>query len=535
MKEIIDLIRRLWFILFIALCLLIISISFARGQNVEIREAKHFTEVDQNQKAIQLLKATVRTYPGSAALWYYLGIAQLKNGERDTALESFNKGIAIDASEPLCYAGKGHHSMLENNAQKAKLDFEKALSLSKSKNVIVLQAIAEAYLVDPKLVNDAVTLLTKAKLLDDHHPETFILLGDAYLQQNNGGLAVTSYELAASLDGKLARPYYKTGMVYLRSRNFPGAKESFMKAVEIDPGYTLAYKELGELYYQLKEADKAVAAYEKYLSLTDRPELGKLRYAFFLFMAKEYGKANEIFRDLSAKENVSAITLRFYAVSLFESGDYQQSRNIFEQYFSKSPKQEIEATDYAYYGKLLLKQNEDSLAVISFQKSLMLEGKQPELLQLQAETYYKSKKFPEAIVSYEQLIRLRAKPASQDYYTLGRAYYFDKQFEKADTIFQKLIELQPNMTVGYLWEARTKANLDPESEVGLAKPYYEKLIEKASNTPEKSKNDLVEAYSYLGYYHLLKEEVGLSKSYWQKVLALNPEDSKAKEALKALN
>ena len=147
---------------------------------------------------------------------------------------------------------------------------------------------------------------------------------------------------------------------------------------------------------------------------------------------------------------------------------------------------------------------------------------------MQAETYFKSKKYPEAIASYEQLLLLRRKPASQDYYTLGRAYYFNKQFEKADTMFQKLIELQPNMTVGYLWEARTKSNLDPESENGLAKPYYEKLIEKAAATPEKSKNDLVEAYSYLGYYHFLKEEVLVSKSYWQKVLTLKPDDTKGK-------
>jgi hypothetical protein len=91
------------------------------------------------------------------------------------------------------------------------------------------------------------------------------------------------------------------------------------------------------------------------------------------------------------------------------------------------------------------------------------------------------------------------------------------------------------MTVGYLWEARTQSNLDPESEKGLAQPYYTKLIEMALKAPEKNKGDLVEAYSYLGYYHLLKQELVASKSYWKKVLELNPEDARAKEALKAIN
>ena len=42
----------------------------------------------------------------------------------------------------------------------------------------------------------------KAKSLDDHDPETFILLGDAYLQQNNGGQAVNSYERRIDLEYK---------------------------------------------------------------------------------------------------------------------------------------------------------------------------------------------------------------------------------------------------------------------------------------------------------------------------------------------
>lgn len=533
-NKIIDLLSRLWFPLLMLLCFIILTLKFASGQNVEIRDSKRLIEIDQTQKAIVLLNQAVQVYPSIAAVWYHLGYAQLKNGQRELAVKSFDKGIALDDKEPLNFVGRGYLSMLENNAQKAKLDFDKALSITKSKNTSVLKAIAEAYLVDIKFVNTALELLLKSKNLDDHDPETFILLGDAYLAQNNGGLAVTSYERSSSLDTKLATPYYKTGLVYLRSRNFPSAAEAFTKAIENDSNYTFAYKELGELYYQLKEGQKAVKAYEKYLSLTDKPESGKLRYAFFLFMAKYFSKANEIFQGVIEKESVSPTTLRFYAFSLYEAGDYQKSQHIFERYFSETSQAEIEAADYAYYGKLLLKENKDSLAIIQLQKSLALESNQTEILQLEAEALFKTKKYPDAIGAFERLVKLKPKFASQDFYTLGRAYYFNKQYEQADSAFQKLIELQPNMTVGYVWKARTKSNLDPESENGLAKPFYETVIEKASAAPEKSRNDLLEAYSYLGYYHFVKDDLFLSKSFWQKVLELNPKDIKAQEALKAI-
>lgn len=552
MKKIIDSLSRLRSFLFIVLCLTLLNIKFATAQNTEILEAKHLMEVDQPQKAIALLTKAVQTYPAVASVSYYLGMAQLKNGQRDEALKTFDKGIAIDEKEPLNYVGKGHRSMLENNPQKAKLDFDKALSLSKSKNVAVLQGIAEAYMVDPKLSKDAINLLTKAKTLDDHDAETFMLLGDAYLQQNAGGQAVSSYERAASLNAKIAKPYYKIGLVYLRSRNYPAAQEAFNKAVEIDPGYTLAYKEMGELYYQTKEAAKAVTAYEKYLSLTEKPEQGQVRMAFFYFMDKKYAKANDMFSKLVEKPDVSPVALRFYAVSLFEAKDFAKSRTMFEQYFAKAKPEEIEASDYGYYGKLLLELKTDSLAMglamDAFQKSLDIEPKQPELLQTQGETYYRLKKFQESIASYEKLKRQKPKLSSTDLYNSGRACYFNAAnyaekdtamqtmlLKKADTIFQKLIEAQPNMTISYLWAARTRASLDPETEKGLAKPFYEKLIEKALPTPDKNKNDLTEAYSYLGYYHFLKAERPLAKSYWDKVLALDPGNVQAQEALKELN
>jgi tetratricopeptide (TPR) repeat protein len=534
MKKVIDILSRLWFVFFILACILMLALGVALGQTNEINQAKYLTETDQNQKAVVHLEKAIAANPSATALHYYLGVAQIKEGQFEAAAITFNKGIQLDEKEPLNYVGRGYISILNNNKDKAKIDFDKALSISKSKNVAVLQHIGEAYL-EGKHTDEGLAVLSKANALDNQDATTLVLLGDAYLQQNNGGLAVTSYEKAAAFQPKSAQPHYKIGMVYLLSKNSAAAQAALAKAIEVDPNYTLAYKELGELYYQQKQAERAVSNYEKYLALTSKPEIGKLRYAFFLFMAKDFSKANEVFKGLAEKEDVSPITLRFYAVSLFEAGDYQQSRVVFERYFAKANADDVEASDYGYLGKLMLKQNEDSLAIENLRKSIALEKKQPDILQLLAETYFKAKKYPEAITVYEQLIGLKGKGSSQDYYSLGRAYYFNKQYELADTAFQKLIELQPNMTVGYLWKARAKSNLDPESENGLAKPYYEKLIEKAAANPDKSKNDLVEAYSYLGYYHFLKQDVQVSKSYWEKVIALNPDDAKAKEALKALN
>ena len=80
----------------------------------------------------------------------------------------------------------------------------------------------------------------------------------------------------------------------------------------------------------------------------------------------------------------------------------------------------------------------------------------------------------------------------------------------------------------------SKASLDPETEQGLAKPYYEKLIEVALPNGDKNKNELVEAYQYLGYYYYLKNDATNATANYQKVLALDPNDVKANEFMKAI-
>ena len=182
-----------------------------------------------------------------------------------------------------------------------------------------------------------------------------------------------------------------------------------------------------------------------------------------------------------------------------------------------------------------MKLKQDSLGIIAFQKSLSINPDQQEILQLVGDTNFKNKKFPQAIEAYQKLISKRKEPKSLDYFSIGRAYYYNNQFVEADSAFSKLIIMQPEMTVGYIWEANTKTQLDPESEKGLAKPYFEKVIEKGSTNPEKNKKDLINAYKYLAYYSYLKTDYPTAKSYYEKWLTLAPGDKDATDALDILN
>lgn len=513
--------------------LVVFFISFSSGalfaQAQEIKSALRQLNGEQPTKALQTITKASQAYPEDLNALYYLGYVQAKTGDKKNAEISFQKIVDKDPKEGLGYAGKGFLRMLDNNTAEAKQFFDQALEVSKSKDANVLRAVAEGYLVNEKFVNEALAILLKAKSDD---PQIQILLGDAYLIQNKGGESVSSYERAAKADPSNGLPFYKIALVFFRSKNTKVAEENLIKATTADPNFAPAYKELGELYYTTKMPEKAVTAQESYMKTTENPEKGKFNYAFYLFMAKQYAKANEVFKPLTQKPDVTPTTLRYAAYSLVESGNLAEAKTMFDQYFAKST--DVSAADYAYYGKMLQKQGADSLAVQSFAKSYAKDTTQVEMLETVAELYYKLKKYDSAIVAYKQLIPKRTRPKPGDYFNLGRSYYLTKQFPPADTAFQKVIELAPNMTVGYLWEGRTKASLDPETKEGLAKPFFEQLIEKGSANPEKSKNELIEAYSYLGYYYYLKDDVANAKGNFEKLLQIDPKNQKALEFLDAI-
>jgi tetratricopeptide (TPR) repeat protein len=88
--------------------------------------------------------------------------------------------------------------------------------------------------------------------------------------------------------------------------------------------------------------------------------------------------------------------------------------------------------------------------------------------------------------------------------------------------------------LGSFWRARVNSAIDKETTLGLAKPFYEKVLETLVKDPVKYKKELSEIYSYLGFYYFQKEEKSASVDYWKKLLEIDPENLKAQEAIRSL-
>lgn len=514
------------------------STSVTYAQSPEVRKAFRYYDIEQPSKLIPALEKAVQAQPEEI---YYLGLGYIMIGDLDKALSTFEKGISAEDKDPLVVAGKGHVKLLQKKTAEGKALLAEAADMHRKKTAAQWEAIGRAYLSDTKFLLDAINAFQKAKEVDNGDREVHLLLGDAYLLQNQGGESVSSYERAASADPKWAKPLYKIAKVYQRSRNNDVVMDYLTRAVTVDPEYAPAWKDLGETYYLQKKADKAVEAYEKYLSISETPGEARFQYAFFLFMAKDYEKANAIFKQVLNDKNASPTALKFYAFSLIEQGKDQEAEKILQQYFQKAKPEEVKSSDYASYGKLLVKLKEDSLANEAFAKGIALDTANAdfEIRELQAETFYKRKKYAEGAQAYRDLIEVKKAADQQaspyDLFYMGFCYYMDEQYPKADTAFTQLSVQQPNSTLGYLWAAKARVQIDTTGEQGLAVPMYEKFIELAVENVEKNKKELIEAYDYLGQYALhRKNDVAEATSYFKKILELDPNNQRATDFMDAV-
>lgn len=521
-----------------ALCavFLVSQSFFSFGQSPEIREALRLLDSEQPAKGMAVLEKL-----GEAD--YYRGLGYLKTDKKDKALEVFQKAFAESEKDGLAIAGIGHVKMLEKKVSEAKTNFDRAIQVSKNKNPEVLKAVARGYLTDTKFVVDAINLLNRAKELNGSDPQIHLLLGDAYLIQNNGGESVSSYERAAAADPKLAVAFYKVAKVYQRSKNEEMVVENLNKAISANPEFAPAYQELAQSYYLDKKSEQAVQAQEKYLSLTEtNKDEAKYQLAFYYFLARQFDKSNAIFKDVLSSPNAPAVAYKYAGLASAEQSKNDTAKQaalatkkLFDQYFEKVDSQKVAAIDYVYYGNTLLRLGDDSLAIIAFEQGLEIDSAQADILQIVGDSYLKMQKFDKAIDAYKRLISIRSQPLSQDLWSIGRAYYYNEQFMEADTAFTQLAERQPTVIHGYLWAAKSRAQVDSTGTQGIAIPMYEKFIEIAEKSPEKNKRELIDAYDYLGRYTLnIKDNVMQAKSYYDKILQLDPSHATAQEFMKIL-
>jgi len=522
--------------------LIVYCLPFAfEGRSQTVADGLRFIDNEQYINAGKTFKTLVSSQP-TAANYYYLGhyylmIERLDSAQgsyADSAKFMFEKGVSIDPKFNLNYVGLGTYEVFKERVGQGKILIDKAVAASKSRDAELLYRAAEAYVVYPN--NDALEankLLDIAIRINKNNADYFNLKGDAFMLKNEGSAAANNYDQAKRISPNSAKAYINYGNILIRAKSYQKALDSYLEGMAKDSMYAPGYRQLGELYYKAGKFDNAVEAYSKYVRLTDERPVNQYRYGAFLYLAGKYDDAISALNSLpETYEN--GFRFRLLAYCYAEKQMPAEGLANIELFMSKTDSSKYLASDYQYYGKLLIETGKDtSLGLYQLSKAIDRDSIKISLISEFGKKFFDAKRFIRSAEAYLIVIE-KGKKTSQDFFNLGNAYYFGKEYVKADTIYSQLLRIQPQSLMANLFKARCIGleKLDFDQSKGIAKPYYEKftLLVTPENV-EKYKKQLIEAYSYLGSYYAVRKDVPQAHASWKKVLEFDPENKKAKDGL----
>jgi tetratricopeptide (TPR) repeat protein len=537
-------------------------------QAQDLEAAHKMTRAERFDDASAALKNLLQKNPNDGDIYFYYGENYLQEyysdstnnsfkDLSDSAIVFFQKGTQVDPSNPLNYIGIGHIALMLDDPSKAQQNFSKAMSMlpsKQNKNVVmsnekqatVYIKLATAYIRSG--VNDTAVVfgaLRTAERLDKSNYDLYITKGDAYIfLLNDGSKAILNYNIAQSLNPKSPMAKLRVGQLWMRARNYQDALRYYQEVVKIDSTFAPAYRELGYLLSRANRSEEAEQNYKKFLQLSGGNITARIQYVNLLMEVKKYERAitelNEIMKTDSSKNDLN----RALAYCYYETGQYEKGMYYMKKFFKTVKEDQSRPADFVYLGRLYAKLHQDSISEQVLMKAYKLDTTRVELLSEAALAMIKLKRYDKAVRLYNLKIELK-KALPGDYYNLGKVYYNMKEWQKVDSVLTYFNTMQPDFVAGYLWRARALVNIDTTSKLGLAKPVYETLIEKAKMDTLKNAKELMEAYSYLAYYYLVQfketkdQEAGLkSIEYCKDVLAIQPQDAafadKAKMILKDL-
>lgn len=416
------------------------------------------------------------------------------------------------------------------------------------KNPEVLVGIGRAFY-EEKDTAQARSFANAAVERDKKYAPAFILIGDIEALSNDGGNAAAYYDQAIYADPKNPEPYYKYASVY--SKISPKTAVSKLEDLRMQRPDIAVDALAGQIYYRANEFSKAISAYEK-AGLNKLEERNITELAMSYYFTGKNQQSLETAKYGLTKDPRDAAFNRLAFFNSTDLKDYDNALVYADALFNKSDSAKFSYMDYAYYGNALIGAKQYDKAIEQYEIALKQEfdnkDKRAGVVKQLADAYAGKEDYANAVKYYDEYLQAMEKPSANDYAQLANIYTQwagsttgatqAEKFKKADEVFAELETKYPEQ-VEYttFMRARLATFMDPESTQGLAKPFYEKLIsllEPKSNLDEADKSRLGRAYHYMGYYYMLNNNNESSKTYWNKLLQIDPSNEMAKEALKSL-
>ena len=226
------------------------------------------SDVDYIKNTRELINSSLKEFVTAVNLnnKYYeaynaMGVATLKLGNTNDAMDLFNTAIKINPSFATAYDNIGVVEMMNGNLDSAESYFNKAMKYN-SHNPTAWYHMAQ---VETRRGNysKALTWVNHSVHVNPNSSPALTLQGELYLKQGNQAAAINSFKKAQIVKPENSRPYLNLATIYENRADEEFAMEQLKTAIAINPGYTEGRLKIANMALHIKKYDQALDYYSK--------------------------------------------------------------------------------------------------------------------------------------------------------------------------------------------------------------------------------------------------------------------------------
>jgi len=294
------------------------------------------SEVKISNTVVDVPEAQLKQSPTNAREFYVRGLSRLDAGNRQGAVQDFNKSLQLNSNDAPVYYNRGNARHRLGDKQGAIADYTAAIQHNpKFGPAYYNRGNILSYLGDKR---GAITDYTKAITLSPDDASAYYNRAMARYDRGDKQGAIADYSKVVQLNPRFALAYNNLGRARYDLGDKQGAIKDYLRALQISPKFALAHNNLGRARYDLGDKQRAITNYN-------------LAIRFYPYYASAYYLRGLARYDLGDKQGAikdytQAITLnRNYTAAYYNRGvarsalgdqqgalkDFQHVANIYQQ------------------------------------------------------------------------------------------------------------------------------------------------------------------------------------------------------------
>ena len=584
-----------------------------QSPNLYIELANAYLRNRQVNNAIREAESAVRVDPESLEAHrllgsIYYGIVRNEDSPRAPASSEYLKK-AIQEYQKICNLDNSDTNSLVVLSLLYRYDGQGDKAVETAKRLLDKAPSSEAGLANLAQIyseqgntQEAINVFKKALEVNPNSPRILEQMAIAYEQVKDYPNAIQAYRKAMALDEDGLELRKGLAQALLDNKQDEEAEKEFLKILEADPDEGVAYFRLAQIYKNRRDFDKALTHYNKASSIL----VGSLEISFNIALLYEelgkYEKAEERFQQLlkltekpagnysaSEKQNRGAfLTHAGYVSQQLEK--YPQAIAYFTELKTMNAENAARAESYIIdtyraakqldkalaaaedavkahpedkdlkllHADLLSESGKGAQAIERLQK--MLEGSEDDakIYSAMIQIYQRDKKFKDAektLLTAEKFFKNK----EGYHFMLGSMYERQKEYDKAEKTFKKVIELNPKHAaalnyLGYMLADRgvrleeslsliqKAVDLDPNNgayldslgwayfklnRVNEAETYLKKALDRVRKDPT--------IHEHLGDVYYQKGQYADARAAWELSVANGQDEEESRKVQKKID